>query len=155
VVGVEFVDAACRAFFEEHGIAPAARTEGGATRYDGGGMTLLAADFLETRPDGIGTVDAFYDRAAAVALPASIRDAYAAHLAALVRPGARGLMVTFEYDQSAADGPPFSVPDDEVRSTWGRHFEMEHLDAGPVAGLPERFGGVAARKSVWRLVRRS
>lgn len=154
VVGVEFVEAACRAFFEEHGIEHAARAEGGATRLEGGGLTLLAADFLETRPDLIGAVDAFYDRAAAVALPAGSREAYASHLASLVRPGARGLMVTFEYDQSAAAGPPFSVPDEEVRGTWSRHFELEHRDAGPVAGLPERFGGVAARKSVWRLIRR-
>src|SRR5690606_31845898 len=69
----------------------------------------------------LGAFDAIYDRAAIVALPQAMRDAYAAHCQGLLEPGARILMITIFYDQSAMEGPPFSVDDETVRRLYARH----------------------------------
>ena len=66
----------------------------------------------------MGHCDAFYDRAALVALPADWRDRYVRHLRALVPSEAPGLVVTFEYDQTRMSGPPFDVPESEVRRVF-------------------------------------
>lgn len=155
VVGVEFVEDACRAFYEEQGLAYARHEHADIVRYEGERVTLIAGDIFAVGPEHVGRVDAVYDRAAMVALPETVRGRYAEKLAELVSPGARGVLVSFAYDQCAVDGPPFSVPDEEVRASLGGAFDLRWLDGGQISGLPPRFEGHAATKSVWLMERLS
>ncbi len=155
VVGVEFIEDACRAFFEEQDLPYARHEHADGVRYEGERVTLLAADILDVRVEHVGRVDALYDRAALIALPESVRGAYARALGKLVSPGARGLAVTLSYDQSATNGPPFSVPDEEVRALLGEAFELEAIDGGPVVDPPARFAELETRKTVWLMERKS
>lgn len=126
VIGVELVEDAVRAFFDEHGLVPARTQRGEHVEYAAGGITLLAGDVLTARPD----LDAIYDRAALVALPPETRRRYAAHLRSLAHAGTRMLLVAFEYDQTKKAGPPFSVDDREVRELYAG-ATIEELAAGP------------------------
>ncbi|MFZ5446345.1 MAG: thiopurine S-methyltransferase [Myxococcota bacterium] len=118
VVGVELVERAVQDFFAEHAHTPAVTREGPLTRYQSGAVTVFAGDFFALTPAQLGPVDGFYDRAALIALPAPMRPRYVQHLRALLPKGAPGLLVSVEYPQAQLEGPPFSVPEDEVGSHW-------------------------------------
>lgn len=119
IVGIEAVELAVQAFFREHGLEPAVeRGARGLTFYRAPGITILSGDVFAATPDDVGAVNALYDRAAMVALPGDVRPRYVAHLRALLPAGSTGLLVTFDYDQSRIDGPPFAVNDAEVRRLY-------------------------------------
>ena len=71
-------------------------------------------------------MDAVYDRAALVALPEGIRGQYAAHVAG-VTGTAPQLLVTFQYDQTLMDGPPFSLSEGAVRDHYGAQYAVSVL----------------------------
>jgi thiopurine S-methyltransferase len=118
VVGVELAEAAVRAFFDEHGLIPQEVEAGGLRRFEAGPITLWLGDFFACTPELLGPLDAFYDRAALVALPPAMRSAYVAHLRRLAAPIATGLVITFEYPQHLAEGPPFAVLEPELRALY-------------------------------------
>lgn len=143
VIGIELAELAVRAFFDEHGLVPTVAPHGPYTAYtatprgDGdhdrpaaGSFTLLVGDFFAATPSLIGPVDAGYDRAALIALPPELRPRYAATLRSLLPPGAPLLVITLEYDQRAMDGPPFSVPEAELRAHYAG-AAMTWLDQRP------------------------
>lgn len=136
VVGVELVEDAVRAFLAEHGL-PVERTErDGFAVFRAGPVTLLAGDVFAATRAALGPVDALYDRAALIALPPELRARYTAHVRALLPPGAPGLVVTLEYEQARMPGPPFSVPEAELRGHYhGGTVELlgEAHEQGPRA----------------------
>jgi thiopurine S-methyltransferase len=124
VVGIELVEDAVRAFFDEHGITPEVTRHGEHVSYRAGPITIVAGDFFTVTRALVGAIDAVYDRAAVVALPPALRPAYAAHLRELVPAGAPGLVITFEYPQDLIAGPPFAVLEPELRALYGAHAEL-------------------------------
>jgi thiopurine S-methyltransferase len=134
VVGVELVEDAVRAFFAEHGLAPAMTPRGPMIAYATEAITLYVGDIFDTSPEVIGPVDAIYDRAALIALPAEVRPRYAEHLRRLA-PGALVLQLTLEFSHGEFKGPPFAVYEDELRRLYpGARLEL--LDEMPDARLP-------------------
>lgn len=130
VVGVELVDDAVRQFFTEHEATPAVDELAGMRRYTAGAITIVVGDVFATTAELVGAVDAIYDRAALVALPADTRVRYAAHLRQIAPGVRRELLVTLDYPPDAAQGPPFRVTDAEVRTLFAG-AEIELLDEGP------------------------
>ncbi|MBI1946212.1 MAG: thiopurine S-methyltransferase [Deltaproteobacteria bacterium] len=131
VVGVEIVERACREFFAEHGTPMeeeerddirAFRSTDAATPVE-----LWCADFLALTPARCGTFGGLYDRAALVALSPATRARYVETCASLLEPGAGGLLITFDYDQSKLEGPPWSVPLAEVQRLYQRHFRVQEI----------------------------
>ena len=128
VTGVEWVGKAARALFEENAIPcrPVENAGFPAWRADDRALEVVVADFLawaDAMPEG--SFDALYDRAALVALPADRRPAYVAACRRLLREGAHGLVVTFEYDPAQMVGPPFNVPAEELRELWDDQLVCE------------------------------
>lgn len=127
VVGVEFVEQAVREFFGEQGLDPHVGA-GPPVRYDAGRYTLFVADMFRVTAQDTGPIDAVFDRAAMVALDAETRARYAGHLRAMLPAGARMLLVTFDYDQTQMDGPPFAVSAEEVERLFSDGFSVELLE---------------------------
>jgi len=117
VTGVELSEIAARAFFEDSGIPFEIEHIKGQTRFQGSGkaITIVCGDYFQYSEQ---PYDALYDRASLVALPHQQRPQYIEHTKALLKADARVLLVTLEYDQSLAGGPPFSVMADEVEAYW-------------------------------------
>jgi thiopurine S-methyltransferase len=152
VVGAELSRLAVEQFFAELELAPVVAPAGGLERFEAEGVTLFAGDIFDLDQDTLGVVDAVYDRAALVALPAPLHERYAAHLAALTS-AAPQLLVTFEYDQTQQAGPPFSVPEAEVRAHYGATYS---LDRAEIRDVPGGLKGVCpAQESVWLINRPS
>jgi thiopurine S-methyltransferase len=151
VVGVELSPLACRAFFDEQGWTPTVTREGPYTAWRAGRVTILEGDVFEL-PEDLGA-QAVYDRAATVALPPDLRTRYAALLARALPAGAPMLLVAFDYPQEERAGPPFAVPEAEVRRLYGDAFTLQRLAHEPLAD--ERGWGLSRlAEDTWRLVRR-
>ena len=117
VTGVELSEIAVRAFFDEAGLEFEV-TKAGELKWFRNlqqNITIACGDYFKFSDKPF---DALYDRAALVALPAHTRPKYVQHTKTLLKPGAAQLLLTLEYDQSKANGPPFSVMSDEVKSYW-------------------------------------
>lgn len=130
VIGVELVEAAVRAFFEEHGVTPELSPAGPFTRYRAQNITVFAGDFFASTPELLGPLDALYDRAAVIALPAELRGPYLEHLRTLLPTGAKGLLISVEYPQDKLEGPPFSVLEAELRA----RLSLDLMDTVPAEG---------------------
>lgn len=150
VAGAELSPLAVAQLFEELGVAPEIVPAGPLELHRAPGLDIFVGDIFTLSAHRLGAVDAVYDRAALVALPAPMRPLYAAHLAAMTA-RAPQLLVCFTYDQALAEGPPFSVTADEVRALYGTAYRVERLDSCPVAGGLR--GKVPAQEDVWLLAR--
>jgi thiopurine S-methyltransferase len=148
VTGAELSSLAVDQFFQELGVQPELSTRGALQRYEGGEFVLFQGSIFDLTPELLGAVDGVYDRAALVALPAGLRDEYASHLTSLTQ--AQGqLLICYEYDQACADGPPFSVPEGEVRRLYEGTFAIELLETQSVQGGLK--GLCPASEAVWLL----
>ncbi len=127
VVGCELSARAVEAFFREQNLEPRVETGERFTRYAAGPFTVLCGDFFQIEADDLSPATALYDRAALIAMPESMRDAYAAHLLSLLAADAPGLLITLEYDQSRMQGPPFSVSAEEVERLFGERYGITML----------------------------
>ena len=81
----------------------------------------FAEECLRFAAGGGPAMDAVWDRGALVAVAPDMRRRYARVVAERIAPGGRMLLVTVSYDEKEAGadaGPPFSVPDNEVRRLY-------------------------------------
>lgn len=148
VLGVELSELAVRQLFEGLGVEPEIAAAGPLIHYSAPDLEVFVGDILALSGAVSGTVDAVYDRAALVALPAGMRGRYASHLTGITD-AAPQLLVCFEYDQAAMDGPPFSVDGQEVARLYGARHEVTRLDGIPVAGGLK--GKCPAQEVAWLL----
>lgn len=117
VLGVELSETACSGFYEDNGIAYTRCADGPFVRYRGGGVELLCGNYFALDRGRLAGVGAVYDRAALIALPPAMRRCYVALLQVLLPPRPT-LLITLDYEQVERDGPPFSVPEAEVRALY-------------------------------------
>jgi len=151
VVGAELSRLAVEQLFAELGLTPLVTQAGRLERFEVEDVTIFVGDIFDLDRGMLGAVDAIYDRAALVALPAPVREQYAAHLIELTQ-AAPQLLVTFEYDQTRLAGPPFSVLEAEVRAHYGTIYR---LDRAAVREVPGGLKSVCpAQESVWLITQR-
>lgn len=157
VIGCELSPLAADAFFAEAGLAPERSVAGKFERWSAEGITILVGDFFDLQVSDTGPLQAFYDRAALVALPPAMRRDYAAQLAALMPVGTAGLLLALDYPDGALEGPPFSVDATEVLDILGPYFTVEQTQRNAAADVPAKFltpGAGTMYESVYRLTRR-
>lgn len=157
VTGIELSPLAVEAFLAEQRIDATRQRDGDLEVFTAGDLRILCGDFFRLTPALLGPVDGIFDRAALVALPPEMRRDYAAHLATLATAGSRDLLVSFDYAQAEMAGPPFSVPQAEIRSLFGSHFEIASLGRKDILDEEPRFrerGLTRLAETAWLLVRR-
>ena len=155
VVGVELVESAVQDFFSEHNISPT------ITNYTDNSnikcyqakiadqkIELWVADIFALAIADIGQIDAVYDRAALIAMPADMRVEYSEQVRQLSG-NAPQLLLTLNYDQSARNGPPFSISSAEVQAYYASHYQITELEGEPstLNAKPE----MAVKEYVWLL----
>jgi thiopurine S-methyltransferase len=157
VVGVELSPIAVEGFFGHVGLEPARERAGALERWRAGPYELLCGDLFELDAESLGPIHGWYDRAALVALPPELRRRYVERLAELLSAGARGFLVTHDYDQAEMEGPPFSVPPIEVEGLFAPAFEVVPVsrhDALPDNPKFRERGLTSFFESTFRLTRR-
>ncbi|GHC31627.1 thiopurine S-methyltransferase [Kushneria pakistanensis] len=138
VLGVELVEAAVQGWFEAQGEArPQADPRPGFERFVSPAqtkraeVTLDVGNFFHLEADQGEAIDAFYDRAALIALPETARQRYALRLAELCRPGVEGLLISVVRDERRDQGPPYVVTDEEIQRLFAPNFVLERLGEQP------------------------
>lgn len=149
VVGVELSDIAVELFFAEQDLAFRV-SENGLRRYDAidVDITIYCGDLFDLTSI---RCDAHYDRGALIALPAVQRLAYASHVGSLLTNDAEQLVITVNYDEEIAKGPPFSVGDEELLEYWPGLDCIEQRD--DIVNAPPKFldaGLTEFKEKVWR-----
>lgn len=114
VAGVELSTLAVAQLFERFDAQPVVTTVGSLQCHSISGLDVFVGDLFALTPAQLGPIDAVYDRAALIALPEEMRWRYGAQMSRLVN-AAPQLVVTLEYDQKVAEGPPFSVSAEALR----------------------------------------
>jgi thiopurine S-methyltransferase len=150
VVGVEFVEQAAIAFFEENGLDPAASRLGPHPVFRADGITMVLDDFFELDGAALGRFPAIYDRAALVAVEPDRRVDYVRKLRQLASDDARLLLVSFDHDIGA--GPPFTLPGAELAALMAGRFTLELLADLDILPSEPRFrerGATRLREQVW------
>jgi thiopurine S-methyltransferase len=125
-VGVELSPIACKGFFDDANLQFKETTQPGFTCYESERITIWCGDFFKLPQNVWDSVSGIYDRAALVALPKEMRVKYASEIAKR-SPNALGiLLISFAYPEGSMEGPPFSVPDQEIHDLF-ESFDIQKL----------------------------
>ncbi|HEY6641809.1 thiopurine S-methyltransferase [Povalibacter sp.] len=136
VIGVEVAREAVADFFKEWGVQPRIAQAGAFERWQFGHIELWCGDFFDLSAADLGDVGAVFDRAALIALPETLRQAYAKKLREILPASSPVLLVTADYAQHEMPGPPFAVSDAEVRTLFdGSRIEL--LEENDVTDVPD------------------
>lgn len=136
VVGVELSAIAIDELFEELGTQPKLDDYNSFRHYSAPNIDVFVGDFFDLDTSMLGKIDAVFDRAALVALPLQMRQAYSQKLQ-LLSPLAGQLLIVFEYQQAQLNGPPFSISRPEVLAHYGNNYqclELEQQDCSALFG---------------------
>ncbi|WP_298811538.1 thiopurine S-methyltransferase [uncultured Psychrobacter sp.] len=166
VVGVELVETAVQAFFAEQNIQPTVyqQADNPTIKYyqgqlSGQTITLWVADIFALTAKDIGIINAVYDKAALIALPADMRMRYSEQVRKLSNDTSKVndtdnkitpyLLLTLNYDQCKKNGPPFSIDDEQIQQYYGQHYQISELASEPtsVGSTPE----LTVTEHVWLL----
>jgi thiopurine S-methyltransferase len=146
VVGAELSELAIQDLFQDLAVVPEISTVGPLIHYRADNIDIFVGDIFNVSAATLGRVNAIYDRAALVALPAGMRVQYTSHLMDITHTAPQ-LLITYQYDQSLMDGPPFSITEDEVKQHYGAAYQLQSVECEDVVGGLK----VAAKEKVWLL----
>ncbi|MFT5685932.1 MAG: thiopurine S-methyltransferase [Myxococcota bacterium] len=152
VVGVELTEKAATQYHETAGLTPEITQDGDHAIWRSPGLTYIVGDVFTAN---IGVVDAVWDRAALVALPAEMRTRYTARIRELLRPGGRLLLSCFTYD-ATRPGPPHSITDDEIATHYGHAGKLTLLSTADILDESPRWreaGATFMDEKTWLLER--
>lgn len=143
VVGVELVESAVEEFFAEHNLSATitehpdhANIKCYRAQLAGKTIALWVADLFALAAADIGPIDAVYDRAALIAMPADMRPKYSEQVRQLsnnadANINASQLLLTLNYDQNEWSGPPFSISSQQIQQYYSEHYQITELEAEP------------------------
>lgn len=139
VVGVELVESAVKEFFSENRILYTIINHPRNPnikyyhwQHENQKIEILVADIFSLSIEDIDYIDAVYDKAALIALPADMRPDYSEQIRK-VSDNAPQLLITLNYDQSKKDGPPFSINSEQLQQYYGSHYQLCELASEPAS----------------------
>lgn len=162
VLGIDVSPIAVESFLaENHFHARTSTTPNGVhyavTNPPGGSIEIVNGDLFAVDPAMLATCNAFYDRAATIALPKATRERMAREVYAKLPAGSRGLLIVLDYPQHEKDGPPFSVDETEVHRLFESDCDIQQLERRDILAAQPSFseqGVTALHTAVYRLERR-
>ncbi|XP_003788374.1 thiopurine S-methyltransferase isoform X1 [Otolemur garnettii] len=124
VVGVEISELGIREFFAEQNLSYSEEqiTEiPGAKMFksSSGNISLYCCSIFDLPRTNIGKFDRIWDRGALVAINPGDRECYADVMLSLLRKGFQYLLAVLYYDPTKHAGPPFYVPEAEIKRLFG------------------------------------
>ncbi|XP_042362823.1 probable thiopurine S-methyltransferase isoform X2 [Plectropomus leopardus] len=134
VVGVEISEKAIKQFFEENNMTyseepvpalPGAKVYKSSER----NISLYQCDLFNFSSAIEDQFGAIWDRGSLVAINPRDREKYAALITSLMAKDCKYLLDTLLYNPDLYKGPPFFVPDEQVKSLFGKSFDIELLQS--------------------------
>ena len=137
VIGVELVSKAVQDFFTENNIDYSIQQDETLQKFSSKSIDLYLGDFFDLNPEQTSSFKAIYDRASIVAIEKPERKDYVEHLISFLDPAGRILLITLEFNQNQMEGPPYSVPAEEIESLFASFGSLKMLE--PCDILDDRF----------------
>ncbi|XP_048363654.1 thiopurine S-methyltransferase isoform X1 [Sphaerodactylus townsendi] len=133
IIGVEISEIAVKEFFTEQNLSYSEETVPeipGAKLFksSSGNISLYCCSFYDLTSTVAGKFDAVWDRGSFVAINPCDRERYANLMLSLMNVGCCCLLVTVSYDPNKHKGPPFYVPDSEVKKFFGQCCDIKQLE---------------------------
>jgi len=162
VLGAEISPLAIEAFLAENHLQARKSEAADGMHYRiaeaaaGGSIEIINGDVFGVAAGLLEGCGAFYDRAALIAFPASMRDRLVREVYAKLPPGARGLLITLEYPAGETEAPPFSVDEAEVHRLFEAHWDIRQIDRRDILASQPSFserGVTALHTAVYALTR--
>ena len=151
VAGLEMVEEAINAFVLENRLEVNSERVGDHIKHECHPFTVHQGNFFDL-PARTVLADAWYDRAAMIAVPIESRTAYVDQIRKLTKPNAVGLLITFAYPQDEMEGPPFALHDDHVMALFSDGFDVECLEQLDLGDEKDR-GLSSVTSSVFKITR--
>jgi len=134
VVGVEISERAIRQFYEENNMTyteePVAAVPGAKVyKSSEKNISLYNCDLYDFSRSVEGQFGAVWDRGSLVAINPRDRERYAALITSLMADDCRYLLDTLLYNPELYTGPPFFVPDEQIRRLFGESCDIELLQS--------------------------
>lgn len=156
VIGVELVDSAAKALWDELEVTPSIVQYRDMTHYQAKYaeqiIDIWVGNILDLTPADVGHIDAIYDRAALVALPDMppdyLRSRYVQQLLDLSH-SAPQLLITFIFDQDKRAGPPFVLTPQQIEDYYAEHYQLTLLEDKQCEAVLR--DGTPGRSLVWLL----
>lgn len=137
VIGVEISAKAILDFLEEHNREFNTSTFADFTIYQSGDIQLWCGDIMKFPPHKLPGIHLIFDKAALVALPQVMRGSYFDKIKKLTGKHTKILLHHFEYPQDQMPGPPFSVPEKEIKDALSASYSVSLLESNDLD--PENF----------------
>ncbi len=138
VIAVELSEIAVKEVFSQLELSPVVRVWQEGKMYQSEKLTIYVGDYFSLTQKEIGNISFVYDRAALIALPKKMRLDYAQHMAKITQ-YAPQLLITLDYDQSIAGGPPFAVSSEEVEALYGGTYPIQLIEQADIIEEEPRF----------------
>ncbi len=148
VAGAELSKIAIEQLFLQLGLQPKISKVDELSHYRANNIDIFVGNILKLSKKMLGPVDAIYDRAALVALPKEMRHQYTTHLKDITNKAPQ-LLLSFEYDQTLMEGPPFSVSDLEVHQHYRDSYFLTRITSTDIPGGLK--GKCPVKENVWLL----
>ncbi len=148
VVGVELSLLAIDQLFESLNVIPSIEYKEGYSIYRHHNIEVFVGDIFNVPDAEFGVIDCVYDRAALVALPNTLRTKYAEKIVSISQ-CAPQLLITFDFDQSVRQGPPFALSSDQIHQLYAHHYQLIELDHSDDQLNAKEF--VPVRTTAWHL----
>ncbi|KAL6039122.1 hypothetical protein STEG23_002655 [Scotinomys teguina] len=141
VVGVEISEIGIREFFAEQSLSyteePLNEIVGAKVfKSSSGNISLYCCNLFDLPRVNIGKFDRIWDRGSLVAINPGDHDRYADIILSLLRKGFQYFVAVLSYDPTKFAGPPFYVPDAELKRLFGTKCSLHCLEE--VDALEER-----------------
>jgi thiopurine S-methyltransferase len=146
VSGAELSEIACRDFFTDKQLDYQTKVEGEFTRFSFEEIDLWQGDFFKLKLDRVidnkankpsnkanarFELDWIYDRAAIIALPESMQQAYVDHLLSFMSANTKLLLVSIEFPETEMSGPPFPLFQQDIKKLFAG-YKIEVLAANVI-----------------------
>ena len=148
IAGAELSKVAIEQVFTELGVQPNVSARGEGEQWSANHIDIFVGDIFALSAETLGHVDGIYDRAALVAFPEDMRNRYVRHLIEITEKAPQ-LLICYEYDQRCIEGPPFSIPDQEVKRQYASAYQLKLLSSTEVSGGLK--GKCPANEKAWLL----
>jgi thiopurine S-methyltransferase len=156
VKGVELSPIALESFVMEHGVPARRRVLSCFDVYEADGFMLFRGDYFKLTAALLGSVSAFYDRAALISWTPEARESYVKHLTLLTTPGTQALLIAVEFPPEQMSGPPFPLTRDTIEKLYASHYSIEELARHEILELEPRLkarGLTDLREVCYRMTR--
>lgn len=159
VIGVELSPVAVESFLRENQLYARSKAKADGTWFKvtnppGGSIEIINGDLFAVAAATLAECNAFYDRAAMIALPAPLRERMAHDVYSRLGAGSRGLLIVLDYPPNQMQGPPFSVDAHEVQRLFTSQWDVQESERRDIFGDDPHFaeqGVTSLHTSVYAL----